>query len=47
VFVTVMLWVTVLPTAMLPKLMLDGEGVRTPPPEVPTPLPLPLDALLV
>jgi hypothetical protein len=47
VFVTVILWVDVLPTATFPKLMLAGEGVSTPPPELPTPLPLLLEALVV
>jgi hypothetical protein len=47
VFVTRILCVAALPTATFPKLMLVGDGVRTPPPESPTPPPLPLDALVV
>jgi hypothetical protein len=45
--VTLMLCVDVLPTARLPKAMLVADGVRTPPPELPTPPPLPEDALEV
>jgi hypothetical protein len=44
VFVTLTLWVALLPTVTFPKLIEEGEGVRTPPPEPPTPPPVPLVA---
>jgi hypothetical protein len=47
VFVIVTLCVDVLPTGTLPKPMLAGDGVRTPPPEVPTLVPVLVEAFVV
>lgn len=47
VFVTVMLCVAAVPSTTFPKPILFEDAVRTPPPELPTPPPLPLDAFVV
>lgn len=47
VLVMVTFWVALVPTATLPNETLLDDAERTPPPELPTLLPLPFDAFVV